>query len=283
MSNIKCITKEREAFIRKFIILYKNKKRKVINMKYLINFLKTLFTKKVTRDDATLTTQLSTENNSIENSKNFQPAFPLQNNLGLETYNDESEYKGIWKVCDLSFVQIWNNDSYEPQKRNYSRRMLIFRTPNYRSSGDENYGTDNGDKESISLTVNVEEGKVFLDNYSQAKKIFKSKKEAELFVENAQHMFDTQLDIGIGTHFIYGMGGKMATLMEHDNPNIKYIPIVFPDNEKFKNPMYRETVEWDLIRKGAIKIIPSNGIPYLAFIERKEKPRKNVEYFSRYF
>lgn len=252
-------------------------------MKYLINFLKTLFTKKVTRDDATLTTQLSTENNSIENSKNFQPAFPLQNNLGLETYNDESEYKGIWKVCDLSFVQIWNNDSYEPQKRNYSRRMLIFRTPNYRSSGDENYGTDNGDKESISLTVNVEEGKVFLDNYSQAKKIFKSKKEAELFVENAQHMFDTQLDIGIGTHFIYGMGGKMATLMEHDNPNIKYIPIVFPDNEKFKNPMYRETVEWDLIRKGAIKIIPSNGIPYLAFIERKEKPRKNVEYFSRYF
>jgi len=53
-------------------------------------------------------------------------------------------FKGKWSASDMQFVQLWNNAQYEPEKRNYSRRMLIYRTPDYMSIGDENGGTDNG-------------------------------------------------------------------------------------------------------------------------------------------
>jgi len=40
--------------------------------------------------------------------------------------------------------------------------------------------------ESISLTVNIEEGKVFLENYNQAAKIFKNKENVEVFIQEVQ-------------------------------------------------------------------------------------------------
>ncbi|KLU62326.1 hypothetical protein CEB3_c13700 [Peptococcaceae bacterium CEB3] len=49
---------------------------------------------------------------------------------------------GKWKATEMTLVQLWNNDCYEPEKRNYTRRMMIFRTPDYKSWGDENGGVD---------------------------------------------------------------------------------------------------------------------------------------------
>lgn len=180
---------------------------------------------------------------------------------------------GMWKAKDMNFVQLWNNDSYEPDKRNYSRRMLIYTTPNYQSWGDENGGSDNGRTERIALTVNVEEGKVFLEDYTQANRIFENEGEINLFIQEGQRKFDNELDMGKGTCFIHGYGGCKGDLMKYDNPNIEYLPIVFPDNEKFRNPRYRDVVEWDLIKKGAIMIIPKGSKSYLAVIQRKNKPR----------
>ena len=188
---------------------------------------------------------------------------------------------GKWKASDMEFAQLWNNDNYEPEKRNYSRRAMIFRTPSYKSWGDEDGGTDNGENESISLTVNIEEGKVFLEDFAQANKIFLNENEINLFIQTAQKMFDEKLDMGKGTHFIFGWGGSMASLKEYNNPNIKYIPIIFPNNEKFRIPNYRKKVEWSLIEKGAIMIIPKDGKTYLAVIQRKNKPR-DLKPFLKY-
>lgn len=188
---------------------------------------------------------------------------------------------GKWKASQMDFVQLWNNDCYEPEKRNYTRNMMIFWTPDYKSWGDENGGSDNGKDESISLTVNIEEGKVFLENYAQAKKIFTNDKEIALFIQNAQKKFDNELDMGKGRDFIFGWGGCMASLNEYENSNIEYIPIVFPDTEKFHIPKYREKVEWSLIEKGAIMIVPQEGKKYLAVIQRKNKKR-NLKPFSMY-
>jgi len=197
-----------------------------------------------------------------------------------QTYKDVL-FKGKWSASDMQFVQLWNNAQYEPEKRNYSRRMLIYRTPDYMSIGDENGGTDNGRDESISLTVNIEEGKVFLENYNQAAKIFKNKEDVEVFIQEAQKKFDNDLDMGKGTNFIFGWGGCMASLMEYENPNIEYIPLIFPDNEKFRISSYRNKVEWSLIEKGAIMITPQKGKAYLAVIQRKNKPR-DLKPFLKY-
>jgi len=72
--------------------------------------------------------------------------------------------------------------------------------------------------------------------------------------------------VGKGTNFIFGWGGCMASLMEYENPNIEYIPLIFPDNEKFRISSYRNKVEWSLIEKGAIMITPQKGKAYLAVI-----------------
>lgn len=189
---------------------------------------------------------------------------------------------GKFKAEDMRFVQLWNCDTYEPQKRNFTMYKMIFSTPDYQSWGDENGGSDNGYDERIGLTINVEEGKVFLEEVAQAKKIFVNDEEINLFVQRAQKQFDEKHDMGKGTNFIFGWGGSMACLREYNNPNIEYLPIVFPaDNEKFSFARYREKVEWSLIEKGAIKIKPQDGQSYLAVIQRKDKPR-NLYPFMRY-
>lgn len=190
-------------------------------------------------------------------------------------------YTGKWKAKDMKFVQLWNNDLYEPLKRNYTIRTMIYWTPDYRSIGDEYGGSDNRCHESICLTVNIEEGLVFFEDYARAARIFESKIEAETFIQEARKKFNNELDMGKGTDFIYGWGGCMASLMKYNNPNIEYIPIIFPDNEKFRIPRYKEKVEWDLIGKGAIMVIPKEGKKYLAVIQRKNKPR-DLRPFLRY-
>ncbi|KLU62325.1 hypothetical protein CEB3_c13690 [Peptococcaceae bacterium CEB3] len=140
---------------------------------------------------------------------------------------------------------------------------------------------DNGRDESIFLTVNVEEGKVFLEDYAQARKIFTNDEEIALFIQQAQEKFNNELDMGKGTSFIYGWGGCMASLNEYENPNIEYIPIIFPDTEKFRISNYKKKVERSLVEKGAIVIVPQKGTKYLAVIQRKNKKR-NLQPFSRY-
>lgn len=186
-------------------------------------------------------------------------------------------YKGKWGAKDLSFHQFWNDDQY-CEAKNYSRRRMIYHTPEYWSRTDEQgeRGDDNSHKAEIQLTVNVEEGVVFLGDIPQknkAKLIFANKEEEALFVQNAQKLYDEEYDMGKGTCFIFGWGGCMANLREYDNPNIQYLPIVFPDTEKFRIAKYREKVEWSLIEKGAIYIVPKEGEKYLAVIQRKNKPR----------
>lgn len=188
---------------------------------------------------------------------------------------------GRYKAEDMQFIHLWNCDSYEPQKRNYSMRKMIFRTPNYKSWGDENGGYDNSRDESIGLTVNVEEGKVFLEEITQAKKIFENDEEIDCFVQCAQKLFDEKLDMGKGTSFLFGWGGSYPTLWEHVNPNIQYLKIYFPDDEKFNHPKYRQKVVDTLIEKGAIFITPQNGKAYLAVIQRKDRPR-DLSPFMRY-
>lgn len=239
------------------------------------------FFKKIFRNNNETITEFNSSTIHVQNEKretikekNYIDK-SIQNPINRDTLKAHKDvsYSGKWKAKDMDFVQLWNNDVYEPQKRNYSRRMLIFRTPNYKSFGDEYGGSDNGREETISLTVNVEEGKVFLENYIQASKIFESKIELELFMQEAQNKFHNELDMGKGTSFLFGWGGCMASLQEYENSNIQYIPIVFPDNEKFCSPNYRKKVEWSLIEKGAIMINSKEGKSYLAVIQRKNKPR----------
>jgi hypothetical protein len=173
---------------------------------------------------------------------------------------------GKWKASDMIFVQVWNNDRYEPEIRNYTTRQLCYRTP---------------DDESISLTVNAEEGIVFLSNPAKANGIFENDKEISLFVQAGQKYFDTRMDMGIGSSFVYGYGGSMACFHEYKNSNIEYIPLIFPDNEKFNNSRYREKVERSLVSQGAIFIKPEGGKKYLAVIQRKNKPR-DLKPFFRY-
>ena len=180
-----------------------------------------------------------------------------------------------WKASDMIFAQVWNNDAHEVGK-NYTRRMLIYRTPDYQSYGDEYGGSDNGRETSVSLTINVEEGIVFINEYNQklAANIFENEDEINRFVALGQERFDKEVDMGTDTsHFIFGYGGVMASLYEYTNENIDYIRLVFPDNEKFQNPRYREKVEWSLIKKGAIIISNPKNEKYLAVIQRKHKPR----------
>ena len=256
-------------------------------MNSLINFFKNLFTKD---NDIVLEGTSIMEHEQLKETDLISETIPLEEPIeekvqnlhkDIEQSHNNVLYAGKWNAKDMNFAQLWNNDQYKPKERNYTRYMLIYRTPEYRSIGDENGGSDNGRTESINLTVNIEEGKVFLEDYMKASKIFKDKSEVEVFIQEAQKKFDTELDMGKGTNFIYGYGGCMANLMEYDNHNIQYIPITFPDTEKFRIPNYRKTVMWDLIKKGAIFINPKEGESYLAVIQRKNKPR-NLRLFSRY-
>lgn len=171
-----------------------------------------------------------------------------------------------WKAADMKFVQLWNNDRYEPEVKNHTSRTMIYNTP---------------DGESIHVMVNVEEGVVFLAENSKSREFFENDRELTNFIAEAQKRFDTKMDMGVGTSFIYGYGGVPARLNEYDNPNIEYIPIVFPDNEKFQNPRYKEKVERSLIEKGAIFIVDEEKNSYLAVIQRKNKPR-SLKAFSSY-
>lgn len=127
---------------------------------------------------------------------------------------------GKYTMEDMSFAFLWNCNEYEPDKRNYSLRKMVYRTPAYMSVGDEYGGSDNSRDESIELNVNVEEGVVFLDSINQARKIFKSDLEIERFVNLAERFYREKLDMGKeDSKFIFGAGGTKACL--HGKPNFE--------------------------------------------------------------
>lgn len=164
-----------------------------------------------------------------------------------------------WKATDMCFWQVWNPDAgYQPEKRNFTLYAMIYKTP---------------EDESIMLSINVEEGLVFLEDEEKAMKLFENEGEMRKFIKFGQAKFDQEIDMGKGTSFIYGYGGKMKCLPEYNNENIVYIPIVYPTDEKYDNPRYKEKVQWSLIGKGAILISSKDKERYLAVIQRKNKPR----------
>ncbi|PGK52042.1 hypothetical protein CN918_30085 [Priestia megaterium] len=173
-----------------------------------------------------------------------------------------------WTANEMEFVQVLNMERYKPEEENFTRYALIYRSP---------------DNESISLTINVEEGKVFLEGSKLNSGFFISNQEQELFIARGQQRFDNEVDMGIeGGSFVYGWGGAMPSLSFYNNPNINYIPLVFPENEKFNNPRYREKVERSLIDKGAIFIYNHDTEEkFLAVVQRKEKPR-NLRPFHQF-
>lgn len=178
------------------------------------------------------------------------------------------------KAEDMKFAQVWNNDSYDLTVKNYTRRMMIYRSPFYYSKGDERGGTDNGNDTEIMLTVNVEECIVFLDNIEKAKRILSDEMEIKKLISMAQTKWETEYDMGcMHSCFIFGYGGTKASIREYIIPGITYIKLSLPSDGKYVNKNYRDAVEWNLIEKGAIYVIPEKGMPYLAVIQRKNKPR----------
>lgn len=164
-----------------------------------------------------------------------------------------------WKAEDMRFSQVWNPDlGVHPEKRNFTLYAMFYRTP---------------EDVSITVFINVEEGIVFLEDAKKTQELFENAFEMHRFIERAQAKFDQEVDMGKGASFIYGYGGKMKTLPEYQNENIEYLPIVYPNNEKYENPRYKEKVQWSLLSKGAIMIKPTDKEPYLAVIQRKHKPR----------
>lgn len=192
----------------------------------------------------------------------------------------QEAYTGKWRAKDLSLFHFWNGipDGHWnwDGTTNYSIRTMTYHTPDYWMDACEKgiRGT-NADVAEIRVTVNVEEGIVFLNPHQmgKAKRILMNKEEVNLFIQNAQKLYDEEHDMGKNYHFICGVGENVTTFPEYDNPNIQYLPIVFPDTEKFRIVKYREKVEWSLLRKGAVYIMPKEGKRYLAVIQRKNKPR----------
>lgn len=192
----------------------------------------------------------------------------------------QEAYTGKWRAKDLSLFHFWNGipDGHWnwDGTTNYSIRTMIYHTPDYwMDACEEGIRGTNADVAEIQVTVNVEEGIVFLNSYQmrKAKRILMNKEEVNLFIQNAQKLYDEEHDMGKNYHFICGVGENVTTFPEYDNPNIEYLPIVFPDTEKFRIVKYREKVEWSLLRKGAVYIMPKEGKRYLAVIQRKNKPR----------
>lgn len=186
------------------------------------------------------------------------------------------------KAEDMKFVQVWNNDSYDRSVKNYTRRMMIYRSPFYYSEGDERGGTDNGNDTEIMLTVNVEECTVFLNNLDKAKRILSDEVEIEKLISMAQTKWEREYDMGCPhSCFIFGYGGTKASIREYEIPGITYIKLSLPVDGKYINKNYRDTVEWNLIEKGAIYVIPEMGTPYLAVIQRKNRLR-NLSPFAKF-
>lgn len=165
-----------------------------------------------------------------------------------------------WKAADMHFRQVWNPDlGFHPEKRKYTTYAFIYDTPGAKS---------------ITLWINVEEGIVFYANEQDATDLFENEMEAAKFIQLAQDKFDRDVDMGKAlSSFVFGYGGKMKSLPEYQNEQIEYIPIIYPNNEKYENPRYKEKVQRSLISKGAIMIEPKGKDPYLAVIQRKKKPR----------